>query len=292
MAVAARLLDGKALAGASRQMMATWIQGLASELRRPSLAVIQVGNDPASSIYVRHKQRACAEIGMVSQVMHLAADTSEQSLLGVVEALNQDGSVDGILVQMPLPGHIRAERVIASIVPSKDVDGFHPYNLGCTVLGQPAPRPCTPAGVMHLLGHAAIGLAGLHAVVLGRSAIVGKPLSALLLNADATVTVCHSQTRNLTRYTRDADVLIAAVGRPELVTGEMVKPGAVVIDVGINRLPDGRLTGDVAFSEVVKVAAAITPVPGGVGPMTIAWLLNNTCEAYARACGLEWKGIS
>jgi methylenetetrahydrofolate dehydrogenase (NADP+)/methenyltetrahydrofolate cyclohydrolase len=145
---------------------------------------------------------------------------------------------------------------------------------------------------MHLLDHAAIGLAGLHAVVLGRSAIVGKPLSALLLNADATVTVCHSQTRNLMRYTRDADVLIAAVGRPELVTCEMVKPGAVVIDVGINRLPDGRLTGDVAFSEVVKVASAITPVPGGVGPMTIAWLLNNTCEAYARACGLEWKGIS
>lgn len=288
MVVAARMLDGKALAGAAREALRAWIGGIPSSLRRPVLAVVQVGDDPASSIYVRHKRLACDEVGILSRVIHLTPDSSEQALLAIIDELNQDPAVDGILVQLPLPEQMCADVVIEAILPHKDVDGFHPYNVGCAVLGRPAPRPCTPSGVMHLLARARVELAGAHAVVVGRSAIVGKPLAAMLLNADATVTVCHSRTPELGRFTREADVLIAAVGRPGLVTGEMIKPGAVVIDVGINRLPDGRLVGDVCFEEAARVAGAITPVPGGVGPMTIACLLANTCQAYAHSTGVAW----
>ena len=272
----ARIIDGKAVAAALRGSVAARTAGLS---RRPGLAVVLVGEDPASTVYVRNKDRAANAAGIAARTLRMPAATSEVDLLTTVAALNADDSVDGILVQLPLPAHIRTRAVIEAIDPEKDVDGFHPVNVGRLHDGLATLAPCTPLGVMKLLAHAGVALRGTRAVVLGRSAIVGKPVAAMLTAADATVTVAHSRTRDLPAECRRADVLVAAVGRAELVRGDWLAPGAVVIDVGINRLEDGRLVGDVAYDEAAAVAGAITPVPGGVGPMTIACLLENTLNA-------------
>lgn len=279
--MAARILDGKSLAAQVRAAVKEQVAALAQRGIRPGLAVILAGDDPASRVYVRNKVRACEETGVRSELYELPASVAEEALIERVLALNDDEAVHGILVQLPLPRHVNAARVLANVAPPKDVDAFHTANLGALLEGHPRLLPCTPAGVMRLLEHAGVALAGAHAVVIGRSNIVGKPLALLLLQKDATVTVCHSKTRDLAALTRSADVLVAAVGRPKLVTGAMVKPGACVIDVGVNRLPDGRLAGDVDFASVAEVAGAVTPVPGGVGPMTIAMLLENCVRAAA-----------
>jgi methylenetetrahydrofolate dehydrogenase (NADP+)/methenyltetrahydrofolate cyclohydrolase len=273
--VPARLIDGKAIAAALRAGLATRVSGLAF---RPCLRVLLVGEHPASRAYVGAKEKAAAEAGFDAATIRLAGSTGEPALLAEIARLNADRAVDGILVQMPLPGHIRADAVIEAIDPAKDVDGFHPLNAGRLFAGRPALVPCTPLGVMRLLAAAGVDPAGKHAVVLGRSAIVGRPMAALLLAADATVTIAHSRTRDLPALCRGADILVAAVGRPGMVGGDWVRPGATVIDVGINRV-DGNLVGDVAFDEAAGRAGAITPVPGGVGPMTIACLLENTLQA-------------
>ena len=272
----ARIIDGKAVAATLRAELAARVATLAFQ---PGLTVILVGDDPASAVYVRSKDRAAKEAGILAQTIRMPAETAQATLLAEIARLNADPEVDGILVQLPLPGHIDAQAVIAAIDPGKDVDGFHPVNVGALAGGQPGLVPCTPAGVMKLLRHAGATLAGARALVLGRSAIVGRPVAALLLAADATVTIAHSRTRDLAAECRRADILIAAVGRAERVRGDWIKEGATVIDVGINRLPDGRLVGDVAYAECAERAGAITPVPGGVGPMTIACLLENTVEA-------------
>jgi len=277
--MAARILDGKALAAAVRASVKETVARLAARGVRPGLAVILAGDNPASAVYVRNKARACEETGVRSEVHRYGADVTERALLDRIAALNADPGVHGILVQLPLPGRINARRVLEAVAPAKDIDGFHFENLGALVAGQSKLVPCTPAGVMRLIEHAGVTLAGRHAVVIGRSSIVGKPLALLLLQKDATVTICHSKTMELQKLTREADVLVAAVGRPKLVTAAMVKPGACVIDVGINRLPDGTLAGDVDFDAVRNVAGWITPVPGGVGPMTIALLLENCVRA-------------
>jgi methylenetetrahydrofolate dehydrogenase (NADP+)/methenyltetrahydrofolate cyclohydrolase len=274
--VSARIIDGKAVAEALRAKLAARVALLSY---RPGLRVVRVGEDPASGVYVRNKDRAAAAAGFDSATIHLPVETTQAALLAHVEALNADPAVDGILVQLPLPPQIDAHAVIAALDPAKDVDGFHPINAGRLANGQPGLVPCTPKGVMHLLREAGVALSGARAVVLGRSTIVGKPMAQLLLAADCTVTSAHSRTRDLSAECRRADILIAAVGRPELVRGDWIAPGAAVIDVGINRLPDGRLVGDVAFAEAAEVAGCITPVPGGVGPMTIACLLENTLGA-------------
>ena len=272
----ARVIDGAALAAALRAEIATRTAALPW---RPGLAVILVGDDPASATYVRAKDRAARQAGIAARTLRLPATTTQADLLGHIRVLNDDAEVDGILVQLPLPPGIRVAAVVDAVDPAKDVDGFHPHNLGLLLDGRPFLVPCTPAGVMRLLAAAAVPLAGARALVLGRSAIVGRPMAALLIAADATVTIAHSRTRALAEECRRADVLIAAVGRPEMVRGAWIAPGATVIDVGINRLADGRLVGDVAFAEAAAVAGAITPVPGGVGPMTIACLLDNTLRA-------------
>jgi methylenetetrahydrofolate dehydrogenase (NADP+)/methenyltetrahydrofolate cyclohydrolase len=277
--MAARILDGKALAAAVRASVKETVAQLAARGVRPGLAVILAGDNPASAVYVRNKARACEETGVRSEVHRYGGDVSERALRDRIAALNADPGVHGILVQLPLPGRINARRVLEAVAPAKDIDGFRFENLGALVAGQPKFTPCTPAGVMRLIEHAGFTLAGHHAVVIGRSNIVGKPLALLLLQKDATVTICHSKTMELHKLTREADVLIAAVGRPRLVTAAMVKPGACVIDVGINRLADGTLAGDVDFDAVKNVAGWITPVPGGVGPMTIALLLENCVRA-------------
>jgi methylenetetrahydrofolate dehydrogenase (NADP+)/methenyltetrahydrofolate cyclohydrolase len=277
--MAARILDGKALAAAVRASVKETVARLAARGIRPGLAVILAGDNPASAVYVRNKMRACEETGVRSEVHRYGGDVTERALLDRIAALNSDPAVHGILVQLPLPGRINARRVLEAVAPAKDIDGFHLENLGALVAGQPKFVPCTPAGVMRLIEHAGVTLAGRRAVVIGRSNIVGKPLALLLLQKDATVTICHSKTMELHKLTREADVLIAAVGRPKLVTAAMVKPGACVIDVGINRLADGTLAGDVDFDAVKNVAGWITPVPGGVGPMTIALLLENCVRA-------------
>jgi methylenetetrahydrofolate dehydrogenase (NADP+)/methenyltetrahydrofolate cyclohydrolase len=274
--MAATLIDGKAVAASLRAGLAARVAGLGF---RPGLAVVLVGDDPASAVYVRNKDRAAASVGIAAQTIVLPRETTQADLLARVAALNADAAVDGILVQLPLPKHIDARAVIAAIDPAKDVDGLHPVNAGRLADGDPALVPCTPLGVMKLLEATGIAVRGARALVLGRSNLVGRPVAALLLNADATVTVAHSRTRDLPAECRRADILVAAVGRPEMVRGDWLRPGAVVIDVGINRLDDGRLVGDVAFEEARAVAAAITPVPGGVGPMTIACLLENTVQA-------------
>ena len=272
----ARIIDGKAVAEGLRATLASRIAGLSF---RPGLRVVRVGEDPASGVYVRNKDRAAAAAGFDSATIHLPAETNQTALLAQVAALNADTAVDGILVQLPLPPQIDALAVIAAIDPAKDADGFHPINAGRLANGQPGLVPCTPKGVMHLLRAAGVPLAGARAVVLGRSTIVGKPMAQLLLAADCTVTIAHSRTRDLPAECRRADILVAAVGRAEMVRGDWIAPGAAVIDVGINRRPDGRLVGDVAFAEAAAVAGCITPVPGGVGPMTIACLLENTLDA-------------
>ncbi len=250
---------------------------------RPGLAVVIVGDDPASRVYVNSKKKACEEIGYYSEEHALPKDTTESELLSLVEKLNGDGKIHGILVQLPLPGHIDEEKIINAISPKKDVDAFHPVNVGKIMIGNFDFLPCTPAGVMELLNEANIDLTGKNCVVIGRSNIVGKPQAMLLLHKNATVTICHSKTKNLKEITKNADVLIAAVGRAKMVTADYVKKGAVVIDVGMNRLENKKLAGDVDFDSVKDVASYITPVPGGVGPMTIAMLMKNTFTAAKRA---------
>ena len=272
----ARIIDGKALGARLRAGLAERIAGLSF---KPGLRVVRVGDDPASGVYVRNKDRAAAEAGFDSATIHLPESTSEAALLAEIARLNADPAVDGILVQLPLPAHIRAEAAIAAVDPAKDVDGFHPLNAGRLAAGEPGLVPCTPRGVMHLLAESGVALRGARALVLGRSQIVGRPMAQLLLGADCTVTIAHSRTRDLPAECRRAEILVAAAGRAEMVRGDWIAPGAVVIDVGINRLPDGKLVGDVAYAEAVGHAGAITPVPGGVGPMTIACLLENTLDA-------------
>jgi len=280
--MAARILDGKTLAAQLRARVKADVEALAQRGIRPGLAVIVAGENPASQVYIRNKLRACEETGVRSQLFELPGSVSQDALVDRVLALNDDAEVHGILVQLPLPKHVDAQRVLETVSPAKDVDGFHFANLGALLAGEPRFVPCTPAGVMRLLEEAHVALAGSRAVVVGRSNIVGKPLALLLLQKDATVTICHSKTAQLAALTREADILVAAVGRPKLVTADMVKPGACVIDVGVNRTRDGALTGDVDFPQVQKIAGWITPVPGGVGPMTIAMLLEN-CVRAARA---------
>lgn len=245
----------------------------------PALAVVVVGDDPASAVYVRNKHKACLAVGIASHEYALPASTTEEELLSLIDELNKNKDVHGILVQLPLPRHISEEKVLLAIDPKKDVDAFHPVNVGHLVAGNYDFLPCTPAGVMELLRYYKVEIEGKHCVILGRSNIVGKPMAHLMLEANATVTVCHSRTKNLAQITRQADILVVAIGKPEFVRADMIKPGAVVIDVGINRMPDGTLAGDVATAEAEAVASAITPVPGGVGPMTISILMKNTLTA-------------
>jgi methylenetetrahydrofolate dehydrogenase (NADP+) / methenyltetrahydrofolate cyclohydrolase len=274
--VTARLIDGKAVAATLRAEVAAKVRAAGFT---PGLAVILVGDNPASSVYVRTKDRAAREAGIDARTIRLPADTAQSDLLATIETLNEDPRVDGILVQLPLPPGIDTQAVIEAIDPAKDVDGFHPVNVGYLWDGRPRLVPCTPLGVMKLLRAAGVPTAGVRAVVLGRSVIVGRPMASLLLAADATVTIAHSRTADLAVECGRADILVAAVGRPEMVRAEWIKPGATIIDVGINRLPDQRLVGDVAFDGCRQVAGAITPVPGGVGPMTVACLLENTLTA-------------
>jgi len=272
----ARLIDGKAVAAKVRGEIGEAIaERTTSGKRAPGLAVVLVGQNPASEVYVRNKHRACEAAGILSIGHELPDDTSQDSLLSLVGQLNQDPKVDGILVQLPLPAQISAEAVVEAIDPAKDVDGFHPYNIGRLTQGQPLLRPCTPYGIMMMLAHYGIDPAGKKAVIVGRSNIVGKPMALELLMANATPAICHSKTTNLDQEVAGADLLIAAIGRPEFIPGDWIKPGAVVVDVGMNRL-DGRLVGDVDFAGAKERASWITPVPGGVGPMTVAMLLHNT----------------
>lgn len=249
---------------------------------QPGLAVVLVGDDPASEIYVRNKGLACEAIGIQSKTIKLPGDVSQQQVLDVVDNLNQDAGIHGILVQLPLPKHIDEQQVLRRILPEKDVDGFHIYNAGKLFTGQPGAQPCTPKGIMYMLHSTGLPLRGLHAVVVGRSNIVGKPIAMMLLQEDCTVTICHSRTKDLASMTRQADILVAAVGKARFITADMVKEGAIVIDVGINRV-DGKVVGDVDFENVQQVAGYITPVPGGVGKMTISMLMQNTLEAACRA---------
>jgi methylenetetrahydrofolate dehydrogenase (NADP+)/methenyltetrahydrofolate cyclohydrolase len=287
----AKRIDGKAAAQAIRERVAALVREFQRRTdRAPGLATVLVGEDPASAVYIRSKNRATAETGMASFAHNLPDTASEDELLQLVIDLNADERVDGILVQLPLPAQINATRVIETIDPSKDVDGFHPVNAGRLATGLPALVPCTPYGCLYLLKQELGDLRGLDAVVVGRSNIVGKPMAQLLLREHCTVTIAHSNTRDLPGVVRRCDIVVAAVGRPEIVRGDWIKPGATVIDVGINRLPTrdgrGRLVGDVAYDEAAEVAAAITPVPGGVGPMTIAMLMRNTLVAAHRRAGL------
>ncbi len=289
--MAAKIIDGKAVAAQVRAEVAAEVAKLKAEHGFvPGLAVVLVGEDPASKVYVKNKGQQTVEVGMLSVERKLPAETSEAELLALVDSLNKSPEINGILVQLPLPKHINAEKVLNAIDPDKDVDGFHPVNVGRLWVGERSLVPCTPTGSVILAKSVAPSLKGMHAVVVGRSNIVGKPVAALLLRENCTVTVAHSQTRDLPAMCRSADLLVAAVGRPEMVKRDWVKPGAIVIDVGINRItgPDGKskLVGDVAYAECAEVAGAITPVPGGVGPMTIACLLKNTVEAAKIQRGL------
>jgi methylenetetrahydrofolate dehydrogenase (NADP+)/methenyltetrahydrofolate cyclohydrolase len=283
--MAARIIDGKALAADLRRELAPRVAALAARGVRPGLAVILVGDDPASHVYVRNKVRACEETGIDSRHIALPADVRQPELLAAIATLNADPAIHGILVQLPLPPHIDADRVLEAIAPQKDVDGFHPMNSGALLAGRPGFVPCTPAGIMVMLDRAGVTLRGKRAVVVGRSNIVGKPMALLLLQRDATVTVCHSKTKDLPGLTREADVLVAALGRPKAISAAMVKPGACVVDVGINRLEDGTLAGDVDTAATMDVAGWITPVPGGVGPMTVALLIANCIRAAEQAVG-------
>ncbi len=274
------LINGKEVSLSVRERIKNEVARFASEHNKaPGLAVVIVGNDPASEVYVRNKHKACLEVGMYSEVHTLPEETTEEELLGLVDKLNADEKINGILVQLPLPKHLDSEKVILRINPEKDVDAFHPQNVGKIMIGNYSFLPCTPAGVMELLKYYNIDVCGKHCVIIGRSNIVGKPQSMLMLKENATVTICHSRTANLREITKRADILVAAVGKPDFVTPDMVKEGAVVVDVGINRNADGKLCGDVDFAAVEPIASYITPVPGGVGPMTITMLLQNTLTA-------------
>ena len=274
------LIDGKKVSMEIRSRLKQETEELKNKTgRMPGLATVLVGEDPASAVYVRNKNKVCQEVGFQSFGQNLPAETTEDELLEVIKKLNENDEVNGILVQLPLPDHIDSEKILLSIKPEKDVDGFHPINVGKLAIGNALLTPCTPTGIIELLDYYNIEIAGKHAVVLGRSNIVGKPVALLLLQRNATVTICHSRTSNLKQVTSQADILIAAVGRPGFVDSEMVKDNAVVIDVGINRV-DGKLTGDVEFEPVAEKTSYITPVPGGVGPMTIALLIENTLKAF------------
>ena len=273
-------IDGKAISAEIRAELKEKTEAFAAARGyRPGLAVIIVGEDPASQVYVRNKKRACEEVGFYSRGYELPASTSQEELLALIDTLNADPAIHGILVQLPLPKHLDESEVLLRIDPKKDVDAFHPYNVGKIMIGDYRFLPCTPAGVMALLERTGIEIAGKRCVVVGRSNIVGKPMAMLLLHANGTVTVCHSRTKELSSITREADILVVAIGRADFITADMVRPGAVVIDVGMNRRADGKLTGDVDFAAVEPIASAITPVPGGVGPMTITMLLQNTLTA-------------
>lgn len=275
----AQLLNGKQLAADIRSRLKEKIAGFAAA---PGLAVILVGNNPASEIYIRAKQKACAEIGIRAEAFHLPEDTSQAELTDLINRLNNNPEINGILVQLPLPRHLNEKEILLAVAPEKDVDGFHPYNAGSIIQKRAgAFAPCTPKGILRLLDTTGKDLNGLNAVIVGRSQIVGMPAAHLLLNRNCTVTITHSHTQNLQKICQTADILIAALGKPEFITGEYVKPGAIVIDVGINRTENG-LKGDVNFAEAAEIASYITPVPGGVGPMTIAMLLENTCEAFLK----------
>ena len=277
--MSAILIDGKKIAAETRAEIAEAVAAQKAAGATPGLAVIIVGENPASQVYVRNKHKACGEVGMYSEVIEMPGDTTEETLLAKIAELNDDDKIDGILVQLPLPKHIDEEKVINAIRPDKDVDAFHPVNTGKIMIGNPDFLPCTPAGVMVMLKKTGIDITGKNCVVVGRSNIVGKPMAMLLLGANGTVTVCHSKTKDLASVTREADILVVAIGRADFITGDMVKEGAVVIDVGMNRREDGKLTGDVDFASASERASYITPVPGGVGPMTITMLLQNTLTA-------------
>ncbi len=285
----AQIIDGKKISMDIREELRPRVDLLTDKGAKPGLAVVLVGDDPASQVYVRNKERACEKLGILSVKHDLSQETSQEELLALVENLNQDPSIHGVLVQLPLPSHINEKEILYAISPEKDVDGFHPQNLGRLVIGDPLFLPCTPWGVQELLLRSGVQVEGKNVVIFGRSNIVGKPLTMMLIQkakgANATVTVCHTRTRNPEFFTRSADILIAAAGSPGLVTSEMVKEGAVVIDVGINKVND-RLVGDVDFEGVSKVASLITPVPGGAGPMTIAMLMANTVKAAEYRIGL------
>ena len=279
----ARIIDGKAI---SQEVRAEWkIRADALKARgiTPGLAVIIVGEDPASKVYVGNKIKACAELGIYSEHIELPGDTSEAALLEQIARLNADPKIHGFLVQLPVPKHIDSNKVLLAVSPNKDVDGFHPMNVGELVTGNPKFQPCTPFGVMKLLEKSGVAIEGKHAVIVGRSNIVGKPMALMLLQKNATVTICTSKTVDLAKFTRDADILVVATGKPQMITGDMIKPGAAVIDVGINRLPNGKLVGDVDFDSAKEVAGWITPVPGGVGPMTITMLVASTVMAAERS---------
>lgn len=280
--VTAILMDGKVLSKAKRESMKKDVDDLKKAGITPGLAVILVGNNPASQSYVKGKQKACAEVGVYSVLQELPESISEEYLLNEIDHLNHDKTIHGILVQLPLPNHINELAVIEKISPEKDVDGFHPVNIGRMVIGKDAFLPCTPAGIIEMVKAQNIDISGSHVVIIGRSNIVGKPVGQLFLKENATVTTCHSKTRDLKQLTKQADILVAAIGKPEFVTADYIKDGAVVIDVGINRLPSGKLVGDVLFDEVKELASFITPVPGGVGPMTITMLLHNTIQSATR----------
>jgi methylenetetrahydrofolate dehydrogenase (NADP+)/methenyltetrahydrofolate cyclohydrolase len=277
-----KLIDGKAIAAEIRQEIAADVVALKGRGVTPGLAVVLVGDDPASRVYVSMKEKACEQAGIFSDEHKLPAETTEAQLLALIEELNNDHRIDGILVQLPLPDQIDESKVLEAISPGKDVDGFHPYNVGRLVTGNPLFQPCTPYGVMKMLEHTGVDLTGKEVVVVGRSNIVGKPVALMCLAQHATVTLCHSRTRDLPAKVSQADVLIAAVGRPEMIKGAWIKPGAVVIDVGVNRVGEKKLVGDVEFEAARERASAITPVPGGVGPMTITMLLYNTVEGAKR----------
>lgn len=279
MIVSARIIDGKAVAARICEELKAKVAALTAAGKQPGLAVIIVGNNPASRVYVNNKKKKCAELGIYSEEHALAESVTEAELLGLIDRLNRDPKIHGILVQLPLPEHLNEQLILDRISPAKDVDGFHPVNVGRMLIGLPGFLPCTPAGVMELIKETGINIAGKECVVVGRSNIVGKPQGILLLREHGTVTICHSRTKDLGEVCRRADILVVAVGKAELITGEMVKPGAVVIDVGMNRNEAGKLVGDVQFDSVAQVAGWITPVPGGVGPMTIAMLMRNTVES-------------
>lgn len=283
----AKLLDGKQIAKDYRQGLKDQVEVLKSKGYTPKLSVILVGNDGASQSYVRSKKKAAEKIGMISEIVHLSEDTSEEDVLSELERLNNDDSVSGILVQVPLPKQVSEQKVLEAINPEKDVDGFHPSNIGKLYIDEQTFVPCTPLGIMEILKHADIDIEGKNAVVIGRSHIVGQPVSKLLLQQNATVTILHSRSKDMASFIKEADIVVSAVGKPELVTKDMVKEGAVIIDVGNTSDENGKLKGDVAFDEVKEVASAITPVPGGVGPLTITMVLNNTLLAEKMRRGIE-----
>lgn len=285
--MSAQIISGKELSSQIRAELKDQVSSMSKDDVLPGLAVVLVGDDPASQVYVNNKEKACKALGMYSEVHRLPASATENELLALVQRLNENNRIHGILVQMPLPDHISEQKVIHAIDPAKDVDGFHPVNVGKLMIGEEALTACTPAGIIEMLKRSGIEIAGKRAVVVGRSNIVGKPISMLLLHEHATVTICHSRTPNLAEVTREADILITAVGRPNMITKQFVKPGSVVIDVGINRMPDGKLAGDVDFESVKEIAGYITPVPGGVGPMTITMLMRNTVKAAQAAARAE-----